>query len=221
MLWFQNVNVVSFISNCLCFSASKQSLSVQEGEVEEFFSSLNVSKITAPLDLRRVGGTIYPFFIPTSVSHQSWRHTEGTSGFPGEKTRHVTNISPSTAVDTSKKKMVNGPAPTIQSTIWDMPHYHQIHTLIAKAAMQGASVWDKGTLTLEDLHRSMLGLCWIQHTFDLNLHSCDVTDQNDFWSCSVVCCRAFLSCMLHEQCQFIMFQSGCFQYHLCKNWQQL
>lgn len=32
-------------------------------------------------------------------------------------------------------------APTIQSTIWDMPHYHQIHTLIAKAAMQGASVW--------------------------------------------------------------------------------
>lgn len=112
-------------------------------------------------------------------------------------------------------------APTIQSTIWDMPHYHQIHTLIAKAAMQGASVWDKGTLTLEDLHGSMLGLCWIQHTFDLNLHSCDVTDQNDFWSCSVVCCRAFLSCMLHEQCQFIMFQSGCFQYHLCKNWQQL
>lgn len=108
MLWFQNVNVISFISNCLCFSASKQSLSVQEGEVEEFFSSLNVSKITAPLDLRRVGGTIYPFFIPMSVSHRSWRHTEGTSGFPSEKTRHVTNISPSTAVDTSKKKMVNG-----------------------------------------------------------------------------------------------------------------
>lgn len=162
--------------------------------------------MSASLELRRVGGTkmwvgrnnlsfFYPHECITSELMSDWGHLRISWTCNKYFSFHSCRLA--------QERDGKWSAPTIQSTSWDVPHYHQIHTLIAKAAMQEVSIWDKGRLTLEDLHASMLGPHWTGHTFDLSLHSCDVVDKNDFWSCSVVCCRAFLSWMLHEQ--FIMF----------------